>query len=249
MTDGDGFPDGVKRDAHLSRPTTKDYLEYGEERRKEALKALATLGMEEQDVTFLGFPDGGLCCLLWKFRSDPQAYTSPFTRKKHPQACDLIIPQTDYNGHDLRSEIAQLLTDFRPNLLAMTPPEDQHPDHCATYYFVKEALMDSGKKDPSIDPDVLTFLIHFASWPSSQASGTGPHIDPPESFPDRKARWISFPLEPWEVERKRKAILEYHTQLLVMDQFLLSFSKGSEWFIVSHQGLAKEKENMPCCEK
>src|SRR5208283_3240736 len=56
MTSGDGFPEGVEKEDHISNPTAKDYTMYGEERRLEALKAVATLGMEERDVIFLGFP-------------------------------------------------------------------------------------------------------------------------------------------------------------------------------------------------
>ena len=40
MTNGDGFPEGVEKEDHISHPTAKDYRKYGEERRQEALRAL-----------------------------------------------------------------------------------------------------------------------------------------------------------------------------------------------------------------
>ncbi len=33
MTSGDGFPEGVETEDHISHPTAKDYTRYGEERR------------------------------------------------------------------------------------------------------------------------------------------------------------------------------------------------------------------------
>ena len=230
MTSGDGFPEGVEKEDHISSPTAKDYTRYGEERRLEALKAVATLGMEERNVIFLGFPDGGLTYLRLKFHAHPMAYRSPFTRKTRPPAFETIVPSTDYCGEDLRKEIERVISDFRPDLLAVTPPEDQHPDHSSTYYFVKEALIHLNKKHSNHNPMVLTFLIHYGQWPLDQGAGTGSRLNPPENFPDQGKQWISFTLKPEEVETKRKAILQYHTQMLVMGRFLLSFSRSNELF-------------------
>jgi len=251
MTNGDGFPEGVEREDHITHPTAKDFREYGAERREEALRALATLGMKERDAIFLGFPDGGLCYLVGKFPADPLAYTSPYTRENRPPAFEMIIPHTDYNGRDLKVEIERVLVEFRPNLVAVTPHEDKHPDHCATYYFVREALMELGKKGSAINPTVLSFLIHFGQWPVGQGAGTGSRLNPPEGFPEEGSKWISFSLRASEAETKRKAIFKHHTQMLVMGRYLLGFARANELFILEQQrqGLTKAKENLSCCGK
>jgi LmbE family N-acetylglucosaminyl deacetylase len=77
ITSGDGFPEGVEDEDHISTPTAKDYRRYGVERREEALKATATLGMKERNVIFLGFPDAGLSYLRSKFRARPFGLLSP----------------------------------------------------------------------------------------------------------------------------------------------------------------------------
>jgi LmbE family N-acetylglucosaminyl deacetylase len=249
MTNGDGYPEGVEKEDRITHPTAIDYRKYGAERVREALDALSTLGVKKRCVIFLGFPDGGLCYLLWKYRSDPQAYVSPFTMESHPPASEMIIPHTRYNGDDLRTEIERVLARFRPNLVAVTPPEDEHPDHCSTYYFVREAMERVKRKEPSIRPILLRFLIHFEQWPYGQGAGGGTVLKPPNDFPNRKARWISFPLRPKEAEMKRKAIFKYHSQMLVIGPFLMSFSRNNELFLVGHQELEKELEKMPCCWK
>ncbi|MGD0398739.1 MAG: PIG-L family deacetylase [Syntrophobacteraceae bacterium] len=230
MTNGDGFPEGVEKEDHISNPTAKNYTRYGEERRLEAMKAVTTLGLKEHDVIFLGFPDGGLSYLRLKFRAHPMAYRSPFTRKTHPPPFEIIVPRTDYCGEDLRKEIERVLSEFQPNMVAVTPAEDQHPDHNSTYYFVKDALKDLNKKHAKIKPVVLTFLIHYGQWPLGQGAGTGSRLDPPANFPDQGKQWIQFTLKPEEVATKQKAILQYHTQMLVMKRFLLSFSRANELF-------------------
>jgi LmbE family N-acetylglucosaminyl deacetylase len=231
ITDGDGFPEGVERENHISRPTAKDFRKYGAERREEALKATATLGMKEHDVIFLGFPDGGLTYLRLKFRPHPLAYRSPFTRKNRPPISECIIPHCDYSGQDLAREIERVTADFQPNLVATTPADDWHPDHNSTYFFVKEALGHRNRKHPNLKPCVITFLIHFGHWPMDQSSGDGVRLGPPDDFPDKEREWISFPLKPEEVQTKRKAILEYHTQILVMGRYLFSFARSNELYM------------------
>jgi LmbE family N-acetylglucosaminyl deacetylase len=249
MTSGDGFPEGVELEDQISHPTAADYRNYGKEREREALHALAVLGVKKRDITFLGFPDGSLCKLIAQYRSDLKAYTSPFTRENHPPAPERILSHTDYSGQDLVKEIVKLLNGFRPNLLATTPSEDQHPDHCATYHFVKEALKALSAKDPTISPGVLAFLIHFGQWPIGQGSGSGSRLDPPDGFSAKlpgDVKWISFPLSPAETETKREAILQYHTQMLVMGRYLLSFARANELFMVDNHGLPEEMEETPC---
>jgi len=232
ITNGDGYPEGVERENHISHPTAKDYRKYGVERREEALKAAATLGVKDHDVIFLGFPDGGLSYLRLKFRAHPFAYRSPFTWKNRPPVSECIVPHCDYTGHDLTTEIERVIAEFRPDLVATTPAEDQHPDHSSTYFFVKVALRHLNGKHPNLKPHLLTFMIHFEQWPISQGSGAGAHLNPPDDFPDKNREWISFPLKPEEVDTKRKAILDYHTQMLVMGRFLMSFATSNELYML-----------------
>jgi len=239
MTNGDGFPEGVETADNISRPTAVDYREYGDERRKEALAATAVLGVKEHDVTFLGFPDGGLCALLKEFRSGARVYTSPFTQASRPPVDEIILPKTAYDGRDLRAEIARVLVDFRPDLVMLPAREDQHSDHSSTYYFVREALKVVNGKEPALKPAIFAYLVHFGQWPIGQGAGSGSRLNPPLGFSSPKAHWVSFPLEPKEANCKQKAILSYHTQMLVMGRFLMSFARGNELFIAYPAGSEK----------
>lgn len=234
MTNGDGFPEAVEMGDHISNPTARDYREYGEDRMWESLKALTTLGMKGTDVIFLGFPDGGLTALRSKPGEKQKAYTSPTTRENRPSALEVVVPQIGYTGEGLQLEIERVLSDFRPNMLATTAPEDTHPDHASTHFFVKQAWKHLHKKHPEFKPTWLIYLIHYGQWPMAQGLGTWSKLDPPEDYP-HKEKWIPLALTSDEAAGKRKALLEYQTQMIVMGRYLLSFARSNELFRLDNQ--------------
>src|SRR5262245_37115843 len=102
VNDGDGYPEGVQAEDHVTTPTPADYRGYGRLRRNEARAALAALKLGNYSNTFLGFPDGGLCTLMTKYWSDrAPAYRSPFTRLDRPPRSEVLVPNTEYRGEDL----------------------------------------------------------------------------------------------------------------------------------------------------
>src|SRR3954471_23980499 len=95
-TSGDGFPEGVEtsegispRVAHL---TPRDYQTYGRLREEEARAALGSLGVRPTALTFLGFPDEGLCELASTYLSaKAQAFKSPYTARISPPLTEQVI--------------------------------------------------------------------------------------------------------------------------------------------------------------
>ncbi len=233
MTNGDGFPEGVKMIERTSHPTAQDFREYGQQRQSEALKALATLGVPAKDVLFLGFPDSGLCVLRTHYREDVGPdYTSPFTLVSHPLSDNIPVPNIEYNSEDLQRELLWILHRFRPSLVLTTHSYDQHPDHGATHLFVKNALQELTHQDPLLRPVFLTFLIHFGGWwPVLAQPDTRVELRPPHGFPEQEHTWLHFPLSPEEFQTKRQALSHYHSQMLVMRQYLLSFVRTNELFV------------------
>jgi LmbE family N-acetylglucosaminyl deacetylase len=241
MTSGDGFPEGVEKRDRISHPSAQDYRNYGKLRKREARRALGIIGMKKQDIIFLNFPDGGLRNLLQKYWLDRGPYfRSPFTLEDRPQVEDTLLPSIEFNGEDLKSEIEKLLIDFHPSLIAVADFRDRHPDHCSTYFFVSKALRTYRKNYPAIDPSVFTFVIHFRQWPMGNEAGTGARLNPPEGFPQNESEWISFALSDRELETKRKCLMEYESQMLVMGRYLMSFARTNELFLLNPPTSNKE---------
>ena len=217
MTNGDGYPSAVKEDLDVKQPTDADYVAFGEIRQREAVAALAHLGVPRREARFLGFPDGGLAD-LWRTHWLPShPYTSPYTKESSPLGPDGV----DYDGQDLTSVLARLLREFRPSVIVMPHPYDVHLDHAHTTYFVTEAL--SSLQERGILPKritILTYVVHYPSWPIRR----GPSLDrlvPLPQLPD--TTWAETDLAPRELRAKRAALAEYRTQLEVMGGFLREF--------------------------
>ena len=249
LTDGDGYPEGVKREDGNRKLTYIDYRDYGRIRQKEARTALAELGLDDRAATFLSFPDSGLCKLIRTYWSERRsAYRSPFTRLDRPPESEWIVPDTEYRGEDLTQELARLMAEFRPTEILVTRREDQHADHCAAWYFVADALGDVRRVYPELTPDVLTYVVHFNDWPFEDA---GPSLAPPEGL-GRASSWIRLPLTPAQMRAKRAALKRYRTQQQAMGWFLDAFVRSNEIF--SRQSAAAAHvmlplKRSPCCEQ
>ena len=193
MTSGDGFPEGVEKENRIARPMAQDYRNYGKLRKREARQVLRVMGMKKQDIVFLNFPDGGLRNLLQKYWLDRRPYfRSPFTLEDRPQLDDTLLANVEFDGEDVKREIEKLLLDFHPSLVVVADPRDRHSDHCSTYFFVSKSLKAYRKNYPTLDPKVLTFLVHFRQWPVGSGAGTGARLNPPEGFPQEGTEWMSF---------------------------------------------------------
>jgi LmbE family N-acetylglucosaminyl deacetylase len=251
MTSGDGFPAGVAVARHTLTPTAQDYRTYGTLRQEEAKRALAVLGVAEKDIIFLGFPDAGLCPLCVQFLADKGLdYTSPFTLEDRPPSADAVLPSIEYNGEDLQREIVWVLSHFRPTLVVTTHVSDRHPDHCATYLFVRQVLHKLQQQNSTFHPLMLTFLIHFGGWwPMNEKVGMDAPLHPPQDFPEPVRLWLPLSLSSTEVQTKSQALLQYHSQMLVMDQYLLSFARANELFIPDHLQTQAELQQVLCCGK
>jgi LmbE family N-acetylglucosaminyl deacetylase len=237
VTNGDGYVDGVRREVRRVRTSTTDFIQYGERRHEEALRALAHLGLATTDGVFLGFPDDGIDDLWAGHWSTRKPYTSPYTRFDRPAYKESLSQQVEYAGTDLENEITRTLRDFRPDWVLMPDPRDRHPDHCTTGVFVLDALrqlrVDSGTQFGHTR--ALTYLVHYPDYPASptwvrEIAGAGVGGSSTAGRALSAARWLSLPLVPSELARKREALGEYQSQVLVMQPFLKQFLVSSELF-------------------
>jgi len=230
-TSGDGFPNGVvsaegitPSGAHL---TARDYQSYGVIREHEARVALGILGVTPRSLTFLGFPDEGLCELVSTYVS--QAFQSPYTSRISPPADEQILPGVQYRGLDLQRELERVVTTFRPTVVVAPHPGDEHPDHCSTHIFL-EAALDGMAAQGWTRPRVLHYLIHYRGWPLAGNADDG-ELTPPVGFSPAGGRWVRVLLTADEIASKREAVLAHHSQLLVIERFMLAFARPNELFI------------------
>ena len=248
LTDGDGYPEGVKEEDHVEAPTARDYLGYGKQRRREARAALVRLGLADAFQTFLGFPDGGLCMLTRVYWSERRAaYRSPYTRLNRPPKGEMLRPATQYRGEDLSQELALIIGDFKPTMIAVPRREDQHADHCAAWYFLNDALNDVRRVHPEFTTDEINYIVHFNTWPFEEE---GPRLDPPPGLRGGASGWMRLALTPAETRAKRQALRRFTTQMHVMDWFLDGFARSNEVFSRPRPfRVILPSRRSPCCDQ
>jgi LmbE family N-acetylglucosaminyl deacetylase len=200
--------------------TNGDYYgtSYGLTRQGESVAGLATLGIAEDHVLFLGYPDAGLLDVWNNAPSAADAWLSPHTGRSATYGTrgfggtDLHTALTGapgaYNRPTLVADVAAVLALTRPAAVFTTGPTDNHPDHRATYYAVRDAARLLAAGDPGFRPTVYTTVVHDpigypfddfwpssagrttvlgesneASWPNpSAASGIAGRFDPTVPF-------------------------------------------------------------------
>lgn len=112
-------------------------------REAESIAGLAAVGVDESNVTFLGYPDGALASLgrtplpavrrkiggvcaegntTYASRGAKRGHAHPYTR-----------------GNAVRG-LAVVLSELRPADVIVTHPADTHPDHAATYGILRDAI-------------------------------------------------------------------------------------------------------------
>jgi LmbE family N-acetylglucosaminyl deacetylase len=248
LTDGEGYPEGVMETDHTLSPTVKDYLGYGKQRRREARNALVRLGLADAFQTFLGYPDGGLCKLTRIYWSERRgAFRSPYTRLTRPPKSELLMPAAKYRGENLSQELALIIGDFKPTMIAVPRQEDQHADHCAAWFFLADSLTDVRRVHAEYKTDVINYVIHYYSWPFED---DGPQMDPPPGLRGGASGWMRLALTPAETRNKRQSLRRYSTQMRVMDWFLEGFARSNEVFSRPRPfAVMLPSRRSPCCDR
>ena len=241
MTSGDAFPEGVEAATHIRRPKARDYRNYGSLRERETVTAMQSLGLNRSNILFLGFPDGGLCLIASKYLSaKARAFDSPYTKRDEPPSYEQVIPGVQYRGADVRREIKHIIAAYRPTVVALPHAEDDHPEHCSTYIFARDALDAVERREHGNSPRILQYLIHYEQWPLSLASSLESPLQPPPNFPPGEGNWRTLTLTPAEAMAKQQAIGDYPSQLLVIGRFMKEFGRSNELFLEGRPASAPE---------
>lgn len=149
----------------------------GHVRERETVAALGTLGVAEEDIHFLGYPDGWLAEMgdeplppVDRRALDGSCVKATGTYGEHGAAGrDEHTARTGspgaYVAASLEEDLAALLGRLHPHDVYVTHPLDTHPDHAATYAYVRRALDRLGRTPPRLHRAV----VHAgACWPNGR---------------------------------------------------------------------------------
>ena len=232
VTNGDGqalAPLALHMDL-LPRP--KDYIADGKHRQVETLNSLKTLGLSSSSISFLDYPDGQLNQLWldnWITACPLRARFTRSTRSPYPQS-DII--ENSYCGKNLISEFQANLEKFKPDLILLPHPNDEHADHRATTSFMMMALTLERPLDPEYTPTVMGYLVHYGYFPQPRGWHQNSVVLPPVSLSGAENKWKRIDLTPDQIKIKGQAIRAYPSQLRLLGSFLPSFARSDEIFAI-----------------
>lgn len=184
ITNGDASEPALIFAERAPRRTADEYRRLGEIRQQESLTALASLGVPEDHVYFLGYPNNGLQALLAPAHWSPQEpYVSPYTRVSACPYERAFTPGAVYCGEQLLADMAAVLERARPTMLFLPLPEDVHPDHraAAEATLMAVARLRAERVSRMADLRLCAYLVHWPHWPvpRSYSQALGLLLPPP----------------------------------------------------------------------
>ena len=195
-------------------------------RHDEAMTASRILGVDPQNLIFLGYPDFGTLNMWYYHWNQRPAYRSIMTRVTAVPYKNAYRFAAPYKGEEILKDIRSILRDFKPTKIFVSHPADHNGDHLAFYLYLRVALWDEGM-DGKVQ--VYPYLIHYLTWPKSKGFHPEINLTPPEAL-EGQAIWKQYHLSAVQIENKKKALQAHKTQYFSTPRYLLSFVRFNELF-------------------
>lgn len=225
MTCGDGPWLGAEEMAKKLRLRSQDYLNLGRRRQEEARAAARVLGVPEDHLFFLGYPDQGLAT-LWQ-----TSWERPF---RSPHTGVAAVPYGNnhrpYTGQQVLADLLDLLHTLQPTRVFTAHPNDAHPDHWATAAFLLSAREAWALTQESPFPEVYAYLVHRWEWPRPKGYHPDLALEPPATLAGEGHRWLILPLAESQLPAKARALAAHRSQIQVAKAYLHSFVRSNELF-------------------
>lgn len=213
ITSGDGYPAlaAVAARKDITQLTPDDFLQAGALRQRHSLRALARVGVPQDELMFLGYPDSGLEKI---YTLDGSAtFQQPFTQKNATYGVTVPDYHSVVHGRpapylkaNLVGNLAEIIRDRRPKEIYVTHEADTHGDHRAAFWLVRDAIRSS-----NFQGDFFTFVVHGA---------------PPPQLPSRRVT-----LTQQQVDSKRAALQEHQAGTSpIHDKLAAEYAKPEELF-------------------
>lgn len=211
-------------------PEPQDYVAMGKRRQAESVSALRSLGVKTEDVIFLGFPDRGISPMWLADWNTECPYTARYTKvKENPYPATFHVGDV-YCGSNLLADFQTIMDGYRPDLVILSHPADQHPDHGAVGDFARMAIAQINVSDKSYMPEIWGYIVHYGRFPQPRGKDFSQILVPPTHFMKTNNNWGRMDLDASQVSSKYSAIEDYPTQNLLLGKFLISFVRRNELY-------------------
>jgi len=205
-----------------------EFIHMGEVRQKEAKAAMALLGLSENNLIFLGYPDFGTLAMFNQYWLARKPYRDFLTRISSVPYKQNLSYGALYKAGNILNDLKRVLIAYEPNKIFVSHPADVNGDHRALYLFMEVALRDL--KKVVISPKIYPYLIHCVGWPLPRNYHPELGLQAPKQFLNFGIIWSVLPLTSEQLDKKYRAILSYKSQTQSSAFYLLSFGRRNELF-------------------
>ena len=226
VTAGDGFEIAAQDFYHRRTLSHAYYQEYAYTRYQETKNALGSLGIGEQNISWLGFPDGGTNAMWNASWATSAAYTSPYSGFDKTAYSFSYHADQLYNAANAVEDLQQIINAYQPTMVVMPGVFDLHPDHNTVYRMGTVAVLNS--TDPHAA--IYYYIVHHGFWPTPQGLHEDTYLVPPADVIRLFPHWQSLDLSTQEVAGKKNALERYRSQMITIGDFILSYVRQNEIF-------------------
>uniref|UniRef100_A0A7C4M0H7 PIG-L family deacetylase n=1 Tax=candidate division CPR3 bacterium TaxID=2268181 RepID=A0A7C4M0H7_UNCC3 len=228
LTNGDDAISSMISDRKKLEPN--EFISLGQQRMQEGKSSANVLGLNQDSLIFLGYPDGGLYSMLNTNFNQDNPHVSRSTKFSYNPYQGTYKEKQKYTGEGLVDDLNGIIDDFQPTIIFVPHIRDKHSDHRAAYLFLEKVI--EGKDEDSYR--IFSYLVHYKFYPPEKKFLPAYFMYPPKSLFSQEG-WYSFDLSDDQQNKKEKAIYENYSQTKQVSigslrNFLLSFVRRNEIF-------------------
>lgn len=173
-------------------------------REGEAVAGQSVLGIQENNLIFLGYPDAYLYTIFNDYPpTDQTDYLTTPNNSLYQTYGSRGLGGSDYhyyrfgshalyNSYYILMDLKDIITTYNPDHIFVTCEFDSHPDHSTTYQFVQLAIAAVHSSNPNYTPTVHKTIIEWSqtayTWPDP-IDPTAYFTEPPELSTYTNLNW------------------------------------------------------------
>jgi len=205
-----------------------EFVYMGKVRQQESIKAMKYLGLDQNNLIFLGYPDYGTFEIFCKYWQTDKPFRDRLTRISSVPYSENPSYGAKYVGENILADLTKQILDYQPDKIFVSHPADVNVDHKTLYLFLQVALSDLESRIKR--PEIYPYLVHCLGWPKPRHYHPERQLLPPDKFTSKDLNWLTSDLSPSELDKKYRSILFYKSQTQSSAFYLFSFARKNELF-------------------
>ena len=196
----------------------ENVIELGKVRKKESIEACKILGLNENNLIFLGYPDSGILKIFLNHWGNQKPFKDSLSQLTYTEQEEGISFYASYKGENILKDLETVILNTNPTKVFIPSPYDTNEDHIGSYLFSRMALL---SLEDIVPAEIYLYIVHRWYFSIFERHSYKTYTNLPQKMNAPNNSKI-LKLSQQEKSKKEKAILKFRTQMYCK-KFLLSF--------------------------